>query len=60
MTSKLYCVKCKKKQKCDDLHYDYDRNGRVRLEGFCERCGTATFQYVSADKSPVKKSVKRR
>lgn len=56
--SKMYCVRCRKKQKCKKVKLEHDRRGKPRMHGSCSVCRTGCFQYVSAAKSKSMKKSK--
>ena len=41
-----YCLKCKKKQKIDDVKNTKSKNGRNMLKGKCSVCGTTVCKFV--------------
>ena len=42
-----YCVKCKAKTPCEDMHVVNDKNGRHRLVANCTRCHIKKSCYIS-------------
>lgn len=54
MENKMYCVRCRKKQKCKKVRMERDRRGKERMHGYCSVCRTGCFQYVSSGKSKSK------
>lgn len=44
----LYCIKCKKAQRCHDVTVQHTKNNRYRLKGVCSVCGTNTGKFISA------------
>jgi len=67
--SKMYCVRCRKKQKCKKVKVENDRRGKPRMHGYCTACNTGCSQYISAaaasksrkkSKSKSKKKSKKR
>jgi hypothetical protein len=54
MENKMYCVRCRKKQKCKKVRMERDRRGKERMHGYCSVCRTGCYQYVAAGKSKSK------
>ncbi len=59
----LYCLKCRKKQKCEDLHLKSGTNPKTgkkyhMLKGLCSACGTKCNQFkTEADYMKLKKQM---
>lgn len=59
----LYCLKCRKKQKCDNLHLKTGTNPKTKmnyymLKGTCTACGTKCNQFKThADYLKLKKQM---
>ena len=45
-SSKIFCVKCKKKTGTSDIVNKTAKNGRAMKQGTCTTCGTKKTQFI--------------